>query len=128
MEALTLVQGETGFELPFAAGNWVLKREVGYSPVESLAAAVGACGGYVYTSILEKSKIPVVFKKIEVAYTRDSENKAEPLKTISIRFFVEMAEEYQGRAERSLKLVSQYCPVMQSLDPAITVTESVVFE
>ncbi|MDT2755946.1 OsmC family protein [Enterococcus asini] len=127
MNQLTLLKGNSGFELPIEGNpNWILKREAGYSAVQSLVAAAGACGGYVYQHILENSKIPYRFEKIEATY-ETSEIKPEPLTKISFIFYVDVAEEYRGRAERSLKLVSKNCPVIQSLDPKIEVIEAVRF-
>ncbi len=125
---LQLISGEHGFELPREGSeNWVLRKEFGYSPVRSLVAAVGACGGYVYQEVLENSKIPAVFHKVELRYERNPDKKAEPLKRIEVTFFVTVAEELKGRAERSVRLVSQHCPVIQSLDPTIEVVEKVEF-
>lgn len=124
---LELIQGEKGMELPLAAGNWVLLKEEGYSPVQSLVAAVGACGAYVYQSILANSKIPHTFEKVMIEYTRDSERQSEPVKTIELVLTVKVAPELQDRATRGIKLIAKNCPVMQSLDPAIEVSERVNF-
>ncbi|MGX7197557.1 OsmC family protein [Enterococcus olivae] len=126
-ERLTLVQGKNKIELPAAQGNWVLAKEQGYSPVQMLVSAVAACGGYVYESVLENSKVPFSLKKIEVHYTRDDERRARPIQSIQICFHAEIAETYQSKAIRCLKLVSPNCPVIQSIDPAIQVTETVEF-
>lgn len=127
-EELVLIQGEKGMELPFETGNWVLlKGEEGYSPVETLAACVGACGAYVYQSILKNSKIAYQFEKVQVTYERDETKKSEPLSKVSLVFDVKIAKEDQGRAERSLKMIGAHCPVMQSLDPTIEINETVNF-
>lgn len=127
MKELTLLQGPEGFELPLEKrDSWILKKEIGYSPVQSLVAAVAACGGYVYQHILENSKIPYRFEKIAVTY-ETSATKPEPLTQIHLVFYVAVAKEYQDRAERGVKLVSRNCPVIQSLDPKIVVIEEVRF-
>ena len=124
---IELIQGKEGIELPHPNGNWVLLKDLGYSPVQSLAAAIGACGAYVYESILTKSQIPFEFERATVTYTRDEGRQSEPLKTVEINFEVKIAANYQERALRCLKLVAANCPVMQSLDPRIIVTETVKF-
>lgn len=45
---MKLISSEKGFELVHQSGNWVLKKEIGFSPVEMLVASIGACGAYVY--------------------------------------------------------------------------------
>ena len=127
VETLTLVKGKDKLELPQQNGNWVLARELGYSPVQMLVTAAAACGGYVYTSVLENSHVPAEIEKIEVSYTRDSTKKAEPTSSIQINFYARISAEYQEKAIRCLKLVSPNCPVIQSLDPTITVAETVHF-
>lgn len=127
VETITLIQGNDKIELPREDGNWVLAREVGYSPVQMLVSAVAACGGYVYQSVLDNSHIPYTFEKIEVSYTRNEERQAQPVQSIAITFFVEISDELHEKAERCVKLVSKNCPVIQSLDPAIEVTEKVKF-
>lgn len=127
MEELHLVQGEHGMELPREEENWVLLRQHGYSPVQSLAAAAGACGAYVYQDILKNSKVPYVFHGVDISYSRNEEKQGQPLKELTIQFQVTIEEEFRGRAERGLRLVSRYCPVIQSLDSAITITETVLF-
>lgn len=124
---LTIVKGSEKFELAAPDKNWVLAYEEGYSPIQMLASAAGACGGYVYSSILENSKIPFEFKKIEVSYVRDETKKAEPLSEITMVFHVVVALEYQERATKCLRLVNPNCPVIQSLDPTIQVVETVEF-
>ncbi len=124
---LELIQGNDGIELVHGAGNWKLKREIGFSPVQTLAATVGACGAYVYQGILNNSNIPYTFNRATVTYETDLEKAPNPIKSVQLTFYADVTAEYQGRAERALKLVSKNCPVIQSLDPAITVTEKVIF-
>lgn len=127
VETLTIQKGKEKFELPVEPTNWILAREVGYSPVQMLVTATATCGGYVYSSVLENSHIPYKFDKIEVSYDRDQSKQAEPLSAIDITFFVHIEKEYQEKALRCVKLVSKNCPVIQSLDKGIQVTETVVF-
>ncbi|WP_142972865.1 OsmC family protein [Enterococcus casseliflavus] len=127
VETLTIHQGSDKFEMTTPTGNWVLAREKGYSPVQMLVSAVAACGGNVYASVLENSKITAEIEKIEVSYDRDDNKKAQPVSAIQIQFYAKIAEADHDKATRCLKLVSPNCPVIQSLDPAIEVTETVTF-
>ena len=47
VETLTIQKGKEKFELPVEPTNWILAREVGYSPVQMLVTATATCGGYV---------------------------------------------------------------------------------
>lgn len=126
-EKIELIRGQDGIALPFSGGNWVFLRDKGYSPVQMLVAAAGACGAYVYESILTKSHVPFTFHGVTVDYVRDESAVSQPVKKIDITFEVSVEESYQGKAERILKLVAKHCPVIQSLDPAIQIQETVAF-
>lgn len=127
METLHLIQGQKGFELAQETKNWSLIREDGYSPIQMLVSATAACGGYVYQSILTNSHIPFTFKGIDVTYERDEEKKAHPIRSIHMTFLVSVPQEHQRRAQTSLKLVSGYCPVIQTLSTEVSIVESVEF-
>ena len=127
IDTIKLIQGEKGMELPLETGNWVMLREEGYSPVQSMVAAVGSCGAYVYQSVLESSRIDFKFDHVEITYERDEEIQSQPVKKIEITFYLTVEEEKQGRAERGLKLIGKHCPVIQSLNPNMELIEKAVF-
>ena len=126
VETLTLVKGKDKLELPQQNGNWVLARELGYSPVQMLVTAAAACGGYVYTSVLENSHVPAEIEKSKSVIREILRRKqSRSLRSRSI-----LCADFSGisrKAIRCLKLVSPNCPVIQSLDPTITVAETVHF-
>lgn len=124
---MELISGEKGFELVHESGNWLLKKESGFSPVELLVASVGACGAYVYEKILTNSQIDFTIEKVEISYERAEEKPAKPLSRVVITFSIKISQEEQGKAKRALKLIGKNCPVMQSLDPEIAVVEKVNF-
>ena len=53
------------FELPRPEDNWILKADQGYSPVQMVAAATTACGGYVYQEILTNSRMKLKIQPIQ---------------------------------------------------------------
>lgn len=127
MEKFTITVKDTAHTLPIEGGEWVLKRGEGYSPVQMLVSAVASCGGYVYASVLNNSNIPHTIEKIEVDYTRDETRKASPVASINLVIHAKIAEEYHEKATRCVKLIAPNCPVIQSIDPNMIVTESVQF-
>ncbi|ALS01918.1 peroxiredoxin [Enterococcus silesiacus] len=124
---MELISGEKGFELVHESGNWLLKKDIGFSPVELLVASIGACGAYVYEKILTNSHIDFTIEKVDISYERAEDKQAKPLSRVVIDFSIHVSEEAQGKAERALKLIGKNCPVMQSLDPEIAVVENVNF-
>lgn len=127
MEKLTINVKETSHTLPIENGSWILKREEGYSPVQMFVAAVASCGGYVYASVLQNSNIPHEIEKIEVNYLRDEKRKTNPVSAIDLVIHAKIDTAFHEKAERCVKLISPNCPVIQSIDPQIVVTESVLF-
>ncbi|QTU82630.1 OsmC family protein [Carnobacteriaceae bacterium zg-C25] len=126
-EKIVLQQGIKGFELSVQdAPNWVMLREVGYSPVQSMVASIGACGGYVYQELLRNSNVPFTFHRVELAYERHDDNVGA-LSKVTVTFVVSVEESVQAKASAIVKLVSRYCPVIQSLNPAIQLEEYVEF-
>ncbi|WP_430603153.1 hypothetical protein IGJ02_000512 [Enterococcus sp. DIV0724b] len=124
---MELISGEKGFELVHESGNWLLKKDIGFSPVELLVASIGACGAYVYEKILTNSHIDFTIEKVDISYERAEDKQAKPLSRVAINFSIHVSEEAQGKAERALKLIGKNCPVIQSLDPEIVVVENVIF-
>lgn len=124
---MELISTEKGIELIHKDGNWIIKKEVGFSPVELLVASIAACGAYVYERVLANSQISFTTQRVEVAYERSEAKPAKPLKTVTITFYLTVSEAEQEKAQRATKLITKNCPVMQSLDPEITVIENVFF-
>lgn len=123
---MKLVNGKNGIELVHPSGNWELKKDFGFSPVESLVAAVGSCGMYVFEAILNGSKIDHEFVETKVAFEA-AEKRPHPVKEITIDYYIKMDEANHAKAERIMELVPKSCPVMQSLSADVTVIEKLHF-
>lgn len=124
---MKILTGEEGLELVHPAGNWKVKKEIGFSPVEMLVSSVATCSTYVYQDVLKNSKIPYELHEVEVQYEREIAGTVHPITKIQITFIMAIPEELQERAERGLKLIPKHCPVVQALDKAILVEERLVF-
>ena len=104
-----------------------INRSKEFSPVQMMVAASGACGMYVFRSILTNSNIKHNFIKTEVSYKTDDTNKVRPLSEISITYHLEVNEEIKERVSRILKLVGKNCPVIQSLSDNVLVIENIIY-
>lgn len=124
---MTILYQDDIVELVSQKGNWILKRELGFSPVQLLVAAIAGCGTYVYASILKKSNIEHEFIKVEFDYTQNQEATARPLQTVTINFYLKVDLDFQARALKSKSLINKHCPVIQSLDPKVKVEENIIF-
>lgn len=121
-----ILNGEV-VELVHDSGNWLMKRGIGFSAVEMVVNSAGACGLYVFSSILKNSKIDAIVQRAHVSYTVDETTSVRALKTISIEYKVQVEESLKPRVERVLPFVHRNCPVMQSLDPKIEVIETIIY-
>lgn len=124
---MELISSEQGIELVHQKGNWLIKKDLGFSPVELLVASVAACGAYVYERVLTNSKISFKIQHVEVSYERFENKPTKPLKEVTLIFQIEVPENQQEKATRATKLIAKNCPVMQSLDSEVTVIEKVIF-
>lgn len=122
---MELIIGENGVELVHDEGNWNLKKGVGFSPGETLVAAVAACGTYVFEGLMKGSKVPHEIVKTLVDYENDESTRVKPVKKIVIDYYVKIEEEHRARAERLVELVPKNCPIMQSINPKIEVVENI---
>lgn len=120
---MELIMGTNGVELVHANGNWDLKRGTGYSPAQALVSAVGACGVYVFTGMLEASGIAHEFVNAKLDYENDETIRIKPIKKIEVNYFMKIDEKDRVRAERIMAMVPNNCPVMQSINPKIEVVE-----
>ena len=126
VETLTLVKGKDKLELPQQNGNWVLARELGYSPVQMLVTAAAAVAVMCILLFWKILMCLLRLKNRSQLYERFYEESRADLFDPD-QFYARISAEYQEKAIRCLKLVSPNCPVIQSLDPTITVAETVHF-
>lgn len=124
---MKLIKENDHLELVHEKGNWILLRDLGFSPIQTVVAAVAACSGYVYQEILEKQKIKFTIISIHADYERSTQKRSHPLSKIEIQFEIQVDKNDQVKAKKDLGLISRNCPVAQSLDPSIEVIESVQF-
>lgn len=124
---MDIVRGTNGFDVIHENGNWQLNRDTGFSPTQATVAAVAACSGYVYDSILEKKRIDYTIENIHANFEQDQEAVVRVLKKIEVTFTLKVAPENQAKAEKALHLVKKSCPVAMSLDPKIEIIEKVIF-
>lgn len=128
METLTFTQTVDGLQNT-QTETWTFKRGIGYAPVQALVSATAVCESYVYQEILTNSHIPFTFVSTDASYERDEATTAQPVKDIQVTFHIkDVPAAKQKLATRALHLVAANCPVTQSLNPNLKVSETVIFE
>lgn len=108
--------------------DWELDDQENYSPLELTVISVAACGARVFQSMANKSNIGAELRDVQIHYTREDSDNARPLKTIELVYSVDAGNEKEERMSKAIvSRIERYCPVMQSLDPKITVNETIEF-
>ena len=115
------------FEAPTGSESWILKENLGFSPIENLINSIAACCGYVYDSVLNHSAVSHQFKKIEVSYKQAEAKRSHPIQQVELVFYLQVEKRLQAKALRCLRLVLPNCPVVQSLNSNIEIKERVHF-
>jgi len=124
---MELILTDVGVEVIHQNGNWLFKKDLGFSPVENLVNSVAACCVYVYENILKNSKVDFEVQKVLVEYTRSEKKPTKPINEITVTFYMLVPHEQQGKAERAAKLISKNCPVIQTLDKDVVINEVIKF-
>ena len=124
---IELLPGKDGLEIALPEGKMVLKRDLGYSPVELTVVAVSACATYVLESILDKQHVTYEILKTTMTYERNEEKRANPIKSIDITFEVRADESAHAKIQKATRLIAGNCPVIQTLDEEVEVIEEIVF-
>lgn len=123
---LTLKRPEKGFVLhEEGREKWNLLRDAGgYSPMEAVEAAAAACGSYVLSEILKRSRVDARVVEAEVRAERFiNDDDVFAFAALDITFKIRAEEKDRPRIEKLLPKVKKYCPVIRSLNPSIEIRE-----
>lgn len=127
MYNLSMIMKDQGYEMSHENAHWYLKKGLGYSPVQMLVASIGACGGYVLDSILDKMQISHELKELEMTFDVNQDSKAKELTYVGMVFYVKLSGDEYDKVLHALTLVHKYCPVMLSLNENIKIEKSIKF-
>jgi uncharacterized OsmC-like protein len=124
---MKLVERSGHVELVHENGNWILLRGLGFSPTQAVVAATAACSVYVYEEILKKQNILFKLISIDVDYEINEKLETHPISGIHVHFVLNVAEADHEKAIKDLRLIAKNCPIVQSLNPSIEISETVSF-
>ena len=75
VERLTIIRGVEKFELQTKTAHWVLAKEEGYSPVQMLVSAIGACGDTCINPFWKIRTFPLSLKNRSHVFKRSRETR-----------------------------------------------------
>lgn len=98
--------------------------DIGYRPFQLLVSSIAGCSGGVFKKVLEKKRIP--FKSIEInAEVERNEQQANRVTKISLHFIVYGDNLSYEQVEKSLRVATKNCAMVQSVKDAIEIEETV---
>ncbi len=119
--------GETGaFEADFEYGKMNISSNtgIGFRPVQLLVSSLAGCSGGLLKNILEKKRITFDSIAIEANIERN-EKEANKVTKVELHFIVFGKDLSQPQAQKSLDLAVKNCAMIQSVNRAIEVVETI---
>lgn len=122
---MEFIMKENGFQTEFEYGTLDVSgnEQYGYRPFQLLVSSVAVCSGGVFRKVLEKKRITYENITIQADVKRNKEGVNE-VKDIHLHFIIEGCSATEKQIEKSLEIARKNCPIVQSVQGSIHVTES----
>ncbi|MCL1631568.1 OsmC family protein [Sporolactobacillus sp. CPB3-1] len=123
---MELIQPSETLELVHEHGNWQISQDIGFSPVQLVAASAAACSTYVFEKLLDERGIPYELDKVLFDYQLGV-YYPNPIAKIDVQFFMKANDRVREEIESVFYQISEHCPVIQTLHPRVKVNASILF-
>ncbi|MBA2876480.1 OsmC family protein [Thermaerobacillus caldiproteolyticus] len=116
---------EVGFQttLPYGELHVAGDEAYGFRPYQLLAASIAVCSGGVLRKVLEKKRLHVEDMTIRADVKRN-EAKANRIEKVHLHFVIQGNGLREEQIAKSLEVARKNCPMVQSVEGSIEVTES----
>ncbi|SDJ11729.1 OsmC family protein [Natribacillus halophilus] len=123
------IENEEAFstEAPFGLLQISGEDEHGFRPYQLLVSAIAGCSGSVLRKIMRKRRIDIGDIRISADVTRNDEEPHE-VETVHLHYTVRAAGVKEEQMEKMVELAKKNCTIVQSVEPAIKVSESFTLE
>jgi len=98
--------------------------EIGFRPFQLFVSSIVGCSGSVFRTVLDKKRISYDTIEIDASVERD-EQKANKVTKIRLHFIIEGKNLNLDQLQKSLKVSSKNCAMVQSVKDAITIEETI---
>ncbi|WP_054704008.1 OsmC family protein [Bacillus sp. JCM 19041] len=112
-------------DLPYGQLDVSGDESAGFRPYQLLVSSIAVCSGGVFRKILDKKRIQYDSIDIEADVVRNEANVNE-VTEVHLRFFVKGSEATTEQLEKALALASKNCPIVQSVNTSIEITETII--
>ncbi|MGN7469167.1 OsmC family protein [Brevibacillus sp. SAFN-007a] len=116
---------ENGFVAHFPYGDLHVSGDeaYGFCPYQLLVSSIAVCSGSLLRSVLGKMRMPCSAMKITADVTRNAA-KANRVEKIHLHFILTGENMKKDRVQKAVEAASRNCPMVQSVQGSIVVTES----
>ncbi|UTR08540.1 OsmC family protein [Alkalihalobacillus sp. LMS6] len=111
-------------DLPYGQLDISGDESAGFRPFQLLVSSIAVCSGGVFRKILEKKRLSYRNIDIEADVVRN-EKSVNEVTEVHLRFIIEGAEASQEKLEKALELATKNCPIVQSVNGSILITETI---
>ncbi|WP_204465860.1 OsmC family protein [Shouchella xiaoxiensis] len=118
---------EKGYSIDLPYGELDISGDetAGFRPYQLLVSSIAVCSGGVYRKILVKKRIDYTTIDIEAEVVRNEANVNE-VTEVHLTFYVKGASVAIEKLEKALELATKNCPIVQSVNKSILITEKVI--
>ncbi len=99
------------------------EAQKGFRPYQLLLSSVAGCSAIILRQILDKMRLP--YEDFDItAEAKRNPQRANRVESIHLHFVIRGKNLQEKKVERALKLTRENCPIVQSVQDSITITES----
>ncbi|WP_307188677.1 MULTISPECIES: OsmC family protein [Bacillaceae] len=111
-------------DLPYGKLDISGDESAGFRPFQLLVSSIAVCSGGVFRNILDKKRISYKSINIEADVVRNEANVNE-VTAVYLTFVIEGAQANVEKLEKALQLATKNCPIVQSVNKSINITETI---
>ncbi|WDF05841.1 OsmC family protein [Shouchella hunanensis] len=111
-------------DLPYGKLDISGDESAGFRPFQLLVSSIAVCSGGVFRTILDKKRISYKSINLEADVVRNEANVNE-VTEVHLTFIIEGAQANFEKLEKALQLATKNCPIVQSVNKSINITETI---
>ncbi|WP_249777688.1 OsmC family protein [Paenalkalicoccus suaedae] len=113
------------FEGEFNYGNLTVSGDEtkGFRPFQLMVSSIAVCSASVLRQVLEKQRMTVTELSVDADVTRD-ESKANRISAIALHYTIKGEELNADKVEKAVKVAAKNCPMAQTVEGVVELTET----
>ncbi|MED4129201.1 OsmC family protein [Shouchella miscanthi] len=111
-------------DLPYGKLDISGDESAGFRPFQLLVSSIAVCSGGVFRTILDKKRISYKSINLEADVVRNEANVNE-VTEVHLTFIIEGTQANFEKLEKALQLATKNCPIVQSVNKSINITETI---